>query len=257
VKKILVVGKDPKTSECLRKYFDPQEYILLSSYDPKTAIASAINLKPDLVIWDLNLPAHSEIEVLRKLKENNSNLPIIAITDSKDQNADRSFNLTQMGTIRENVYALVKKPIQPEKLSSMVKEALSRGMNRMAYATTTAGGTQREIKGVSYPGVSENPEKTRIDDPAGLTIGCERTLEGTSARGKNYYQMFDQLLTPLFDKIAVDSKGNIYDHLISDLERCLLSLTLKYCNHNQVKAAQILGISRNTLRERIKKYDLW
>lgn len=271
MKKILVVGKDPKTCEHLRKYFDPQEYILLSSYDPKNAIASTINLKPDLVILDLsygskfgNLPGlktqnsgHSGIEVLRKLKEANSNLPIIAITDSKDQNSDRSSYLTQMSIIRENVYALVKRPIQPEKLSSMVKEALSRGMNRMAYATAATGGTQREIKGATFPDVSESPDKARIDGSTELTIDCERTLEGTTAREKNYHQMFDQLLTPLFDKIIADSKGNIYDHLISGLERCLLSLTLKYCHHNQVKAAQILGISRNTLRERIKKYDLW
>lgn len=257
MKKILVVGKDPKTCEHLRKYFDPQEYILLSSYDPKSAIASTINLKPDLVILDLNLPNHSEIEVLRKLKESNSNLPIIAITDPKDQNSDSSSTLTQMDIIRENVYAWVKRSIQPEKLSFMVREALSKGMNRMAYATATAGGTQREIKGAAFPDVSESPEKARIDGSGGLTMDCERTLEGTSAREKNYHQMFDQLLTPLFDKIIVNSKGNIYDHLISGLERCLLSLTLKYCHHNQVKAAQILGISRNTLRERIKRYDLW
>lgn len=271
MKKVLVVDKDPKTCEYLRKYFDPQEYILLSSYDPKSAVVSAANLKPDLIILDLsygskfgNLPdlktqnsCHSGIEVLRKLKEADSNLPIIAITDSKDQNSDSSSNLTQMGIIRENVYAWVKRPIQPEKLSSMVREALSKGVSRMAYATVTTGGTQKEIKGATVPGVSESPEKARIDGSTELTIDCEKTLEGTSAREKNYHQMFDQLLTPIFDKIIVDSKGNIYDHLISGLEKCLLSLALKYCNHNQVKAAQILGVSRNTLRERIKRYDLW
>jgi DNA-binding NtrC family response regulator len=265
MKKILVVGKDPKMCEHLRKYFDPQEYILLSSYDPKNTIASTINLKPDLVILDLNLSDlktqnsyHSGIEVLRKLKESNSNLPVIAIADPKDQNSDSSSNLTQMGMIRENVYAWVKRPIQPEKLSSMVKEALSRGMSRIVYTTVTTGGTQKETKDVpKFPGVSENPEKPRIDGLAEFTIDCEKTVEGASTKGKNYHHLFDQLLTPLFDKIVVDSKGNIYDHLISGLERCLLSLTLKHCHQNQVKSSQILGISRNTLRERIKRYDLW
>jgi DNA-binding NtrC family response regulator len=228
MKKILVVGKDPKTCEDLRKHFDPQEYILLSSYDPKNAIASTINLKPDLVILDLNLPVHSGIEVLNKLKESNSNLPVIAITES-------SSNLGGMDIIKEKVHALVKRPIQPEKLSFMVKEALSTGMNRMVPAKGSI--------------LREGAERVKID--------CAETLEGASAGEKDYYQMFDHLLAPIFDKIMVNSKSNIYDHLISSLEKCLLSLTLKYCNHNQVKASQILGISRNTLRERIKKYDLW
>jgi DNA-binding NtrC family response regulator len=235
MKKILVVGKDPKVSEDLRKYFDPQEYTLLSSGDLKSALTSTINLKPDLIILDLsygskfgNLPYPSGIEVLKKLKESNSNLPIIAITES-------SSNLGEMDIIKEKVHAFVKRPIQPEKLSFMVKEALSTGANRAVHAKGSI--------------LREGAEKVKID--------CAEMLEGTSAGEKDYYQMFEELLAPIFDKIMVNSKSNIYDHLISSLEKCLLSLTLKYCNHNQVKASQILGISRNTLRERIKKYDLW
>jgi len=237
MKKILVVGKDPKTCEDLRQHFDPQEYILFSSYDPKSAIASTINLKPDLVILDLNLPNHSGIEVLKKLKESNSNLPIIAITES-------SSNLGGMDIIKEKVYGFVEKPIQPERLSFMVKEALSTSMHHTVHTT----GMNRMVHAKGSI-LREGAEKVKID--------CAEMLEGTSAGEKDYYQMFEELLAPIFDKIMVNSKSNIYDHLISSLEKSLLSLTLKYCNHNQVKASQILGISRNTLRERIKRYDLW
>jgi DNA-binding NtrC family response regulator len=237
MKKILVVDKDPKTCEDLRKHFNPQEHILLSSYDPKSAIASTINLKPDLVILDLNLPVHSGIEVLKKLKESNSNLPIIAITES-------SSNLGGMDIIKEKVHALVKKPIQLERLSFMVKEALSTGANRAVQPT----GMNRMVH-TQGSILREGAEKVKID--------CAKTLEGTATGEKDYSQMFEEFLAPIFDKIMVNSKSNIYDHLISSLEKSLLSLTLKYCNHNQVKTSQILGISRNTLRERIKRYDLW
>ncbi len=234
MKRILVVGKDPKVCEDLNSYFDSQEYRLLPSYDSKHAIASVINLKPDLIILDLNLPDHSGIDVLRKLRETNSNLPIITITDSLS-------NLGNLDTIKGKVYGFVKRPIQPERLSLMAKEALS---------TTTIGREQRELKGVpKFAGLSENPEK--------VTTDCEKTRGESAAGNKNYDQMFHQLLTPIYGKIIVNSKGNIYDHLISGLEKSLLSLTLKHCNHNQVKASQILGISRNTLRERIKRYDIW
>jgi len=243
VKKILVVGKEPKVCEDLRKYFDPQEYRLLSSYDSKNITTSLINLKPDLIILDLNLPDHWGIGIVKELKKANSNLPIIAITDT-------SPNLNNIDTIKEKIYGFVKRPIRPERLSFMVKEALSPDMNRMVRTTTTIGGEKRELKGVTKPfSPSESPERAKID--------CEKIWEGSTAGKKDYDQMFDQLLAPIYDEIIVNSKGNIYDHLISGLEKSVISLTLKYCNHNQVKASQIMGISRNTLRERIKKYDLW
>jgi DNA-binding NtrC family response regulator len=248
MKKILVVGNDPKISEDLRKYFNPQEYTLLPSYDPKNVIMSLINLKPDLII--LNLPdlkiqnsCHSGIEILEKLKETNSSLPVIAITDS-------SSNLIKMDLIKQKIHAFIRRPFQPEKLSDLVKEALSTGMSRITHTGGTMQREQKELKEVTkFLGQPQSSEKAKID--------CAETLGKTSTGERNYYQMFDELLAPIFDKIMVNSKSNVYDHLISSLEKCLLSLTLKYCNHNQVKASQILGISRNTLRERIKRYDLW
>jgi DNA-binding NtrC family response regulator len=190
-----------------------------------------------------NLPHHSGIEVLKKLKGANSNLPIIAIT------LDLS-KLGDMDIIEEKVYGFVKRPVQPEKLLDMVKKALSPDMNRIVPIPTTIRGGQRELKeATKFSDLSESPEKVKID--------CEKTQERYTGEGKNYDQMFDQLLTSIYEKIMVNSKGNIYDQLVSGLEKSLISLTLKYCNHNQVKASQILGISRNTLRERIKRYDIW
>jgi DNA-binding protein Fis len=37
----------------------------------------------------------------------------------------------------------------------------------------------------------------------------------------------------------------------------LFSAALKHTSSNQVKAAELLGISRNTLRDRISKYGLY
>lgn len=132
----------------------------------------------------------------------------------------------------------------------MVKEALFPGLSRMVHAPASIGKEQKDLNEVTkFSNPSQNPEKVKID--------CEKIHEGYSAGKEGYIQIFDRLLAPIYDEIVVNSKGSIYDNLISGLEKSLLSLTLKYCNHNQVKASQILGISRNTLRERIKRYDLW
>jgi two-component system nitrogen regulation response regulator GlnG len=45
--------------------------------------------------------------------------------------------------------------------------------------------------------------------------------------------------------------GNLYSLVIERIERPLIELTLKKTRGNQIRAAQILGINRNTLRKKI------
>ncbi len=48
-----------------------------------------------------------------------------------------------------------------------------------------------------------------------------------------------------------------HESIIDMLERALISRVLKECGYNQVKAAKVLGISRNTLRHRVKKFGIY
>ena len=49
---------------------------------------------------------------------------------------------------------------------------------------------------------------------------------------------------------------NLYDFVICDIEKGLVLEVLKFTNHNLTKAAGILGITRTTLRNKIKKHKL-
>jgi two-component system nitrogen regulation response regulator GlnG len=50
--------------------------------------------------------------------------------------------------------------------------------------------------------------------------------------------------------------GHLHEHFVACVERPLLELVLRRTGGNQVKAAEILGINRNTLRKRIKELDV-
>ena len=51
-------------------------------------------------------------------------------------------------------------------------------------------------------------------------------------------------------------KGNLYNEVIGEAEKELLLSVLKKTEWNQVKAAEILGINRNTLSRKMKELDI-
>mgnify|MGYP001371316163 CR=1 FL=1 len=50
--------------------------------------------------------------------------------------------------------------------------------------------------------------------------------------------------------------GQLYDLILSGVERPLIKMVLEETIGNQTQAASILGISRNTLRKKIEEYNL-
>ncbi len=54
---------------------------------------------------------------------------------------------------------------------------------------------------------------------------------------------------------ALPASG-LYDRVIQEIERPLLTLTLAECRGNQLRAAALLGLNRNTLRKKIRELGL-
>jgi two-component system nitrogen regulation response regulator GlnG len=49
-----------------------------------------------------------------------------------------------------------------------------------------------------------------------------------------------------------DIPPGLYGRVLTEVERTLFTITLKHSQGNQLKAAQILGINRNTLRRKME-----
>ncbi|MCK4846867.1 MAG: sigma-54-dependent Fis family transcriptional regulator [Deltaproteobacteria bacterium] len=62
----------------------------------------------------------------------------------------------------------------------------------------------------------------------------------------------EDIITAKLEPFVERTSGELYDSLMPFMERPLITLVLKKTGFNQVKAAEILGINRNTLRKKIK-----
>jgi len=54
---------------------------------------------------------------------------------------------------------------------------------------------------------------------------------------------------------GLESTG-LHTLVLAEVEKPLFEATLKYAGYNQTKTAQILGISRSTLRKKLEQYNL-
>lgn len=92
-----------------------------------------------------------------------------------------------------------------------------------------------------------------IDNKTSLTLDKKVSTDPETIK-ENYYKLFQELLDPLFERILSTSGGNVYEHLHTSLEKAMVISALKATHYNQVQASRLLGISRNTLRDRMKKF---
>jgi len=65
-----------------------------------------------------------------------------------------------------------------------------------------------------------------------------------------------QKLDQMIEATVHLSGKDIHANIVELVEEMLVSRALEECGGNQVQAAQLLGISRNTLRHRMAKYNL-
>jgi len=59
-----------------------------------------------------------------------------------------------------------------------------------------------------------------------------------------------------FTNIGSEQPVDFYSILLEEIERPLLEVLINHTHYNQVRMAQILGISRGTLRKKLKQHGM-
>jgi len=77
MKKILLVDDEESIHLLYREELEEEGYVVHSALSGEEALEKLSIIDPDLVILDINMPGMNGIDVLRRMKEINQNLPVI------------------------------------------------------------------------------------------------------------------------------------------------------------------------------------
>ena len=66
----------------------------------------------------------------------------------------------------------------------------------------------------------------------------------------------DTLLDQYFKDLSGENPNGVYDMVIQSVEKPLLLYIMNLAEGNQSKAADILGLNRNTLRKKLKLHKI-
>ena len=89
-----------------------------------------------------------------------------------------------------------------------------------------------------------------------LRLECDEQVGAQAASREQLMASIDHKLAQLIPDLLQMAGERTHANVIDLVERALISKVLKQCGYNQVKAARVLGTSRNTLRHRMKKFQI-
>jgi DNA-binding response OmpR family regulator len=117
-KRILVIDDDKETRELLRMALEQRGYQVMVAEDGVRGYDTALFMKPDLIVTDIQMPGADGVHVVRRVRDTASleSTPIIVTTTFGTGTATFSLQL--------GANAFEPKPINPESLLSTVKRLL-------------------------------------------------------------------------------------------------------------------------------------
>ena len=152
---VLVVDDEAVLAEMVAMALRYEGWTIATAGDGSSAMAAARAQRPDVVVLDVMLPDMSGLDVLRKLREDNPQLPVLLLT-AKDAVEDRIAGLTAGGD------DYVTKPFSIEEVVLRLRALL-----RRTGVTTLESGAQLVVGDLVLD--EDSHEVTRAGEPISLT----------------------------------------------------------------------------------------
>ncbi|UCG77653.1 MAG: sigma-54-dependent Fis family transcriptional regulator [Nitrospirota bacterium] len=181
-----------------------------------------------------------------------------------------NMNLKQAvkeGVFREDLYyrfnvVEIKMPTlrnRPEDILPLAKYFLKLASEKFSTDVKTLSKDARKaLQGHDWPGNVRELENT-IYKAAVLSSGSvidERDLFTDEITRFTIKDFFEEKINRYLADMAKLENGDLYDTILCEVEKSLIEITLDHTKGNQLKATRILGINRNTLRNKIRDYKI-
>ncbi len=125
--KILIVDDEKIIRESLFHWFENEGYQVVIAEDGESGLAKFKNEKFDLVLIDMKLPGINGLQLLKEIKDIDSEVIVIMITAfASVPSAITAF--------KEGAYDYVTKPVDPDELTHIVKKALEEKALKFEYS---------------------------------------------------------------------------------------------------------------------------
>ncbi|MGB1548354.1 MAG: nitrogen regulation protein NR(I) [Alphaproteobacteria bacterium] len=229
-----------------------------------------------------DMPLEAQTRLLRVLQEGEfttvggrtpirANVRIIAATHRNLQ------QLVNQGLFREDLYYrlnVVPMRLPPlreriEDIPALVRHFLSQAVAEGLPMKTLEPKAMERLKQYSWPGnVRELENLVRrlavlySQEAIGLDVIESEFSElrppapPAPAEDEGLAAAVERHLQQAFGSQPDELPPGLYEHIVREVEKPLLAYTLAATRGNQVKAAEILGLNRNTLRKKIRELDI-
>ena len=80
--------------------------------------------------------------------------------------------------------------------------------------------------------------------------------DNKSSKSKTLSEQVKKAMNKYFKALGDVEPANVYEMVMAEVEPELLIAVMQFTNHNQSKAAAILGLNRATLRKKLNQYKI-
>ena len=201
--RLLLIDDDIELCELLSSWLSQEGFVVDACHDGQSAMNALHEVKPAAVVLDVMLPDGSGLELLKKIRQNHSELPVLMLS-ARGEPLDRILGL-ELGA---DDY--LSKPCDPRELTARLRALLRR-------AQPVASTSQLEFEDIAYSAARGVARVGEIE--VVLTVSEGKILEALIAEGG------EPIDKQSLAQIALGRKLTLYDRSldmhVSNLRRKL------------------------------------
>lgn len=219
-------------------------------------------------IGDLSLSAQAKLlrvlhdGTFERVGSNETIRTDVRVIAASNKNLDKEV---KHGRFREdlfhrlNVFSIYVRPLRERKkdIPLLSEYFLSRAAETTKKQITgISTGAMKALRSYSWPGNVRELENV-IKRSVIVTTGEIIDTRDINVKPETYRYKLSGVISGILESaISTDSSISIFHSVVSSTEKILIEGALKITEGNQLKASELLGISRVTLRKKIRDYNI-